>query len=113
MGSVLINISSSDEGFYEFSGELAWELRDQGTVYAPLPSAPPGERTPWVPPEVLVLLGSASAFTALSKIICKYIELHKDRELKVKTPDKEIIIKGHFGPEDVASLKKELFPESS
>ena len=48
---------------------------------------------------MVVALGSAGAFTAVYKIICKWFDRNKNRKLIIGTPDIHITIEGHSIPE--------------
>lgn len=96
-----------------FMIELVENLLDQGAgaVYTPLPRRPEIPKGAAPPTEFLVALGSAGAFTAVYKIICKYLERHKDRELTLEKDNVKVTLKGHSLPEERA-LMKELSLES-
>ena len=69
-------------------------------------------RTRGVPPltDIIVALGSASAFTALCKVLCKLLEKHKDKEITIERNKTKIHLRGYCLPE-VQELLQELTPE--
>ena len=60
--------------------------------------------------DVWIAMGSVGAFTALYKVICKYLERNNENELTIMNGDVKITIKAHSLPEESALIRK-LFPE--
>lgn len=60
--------------------------------------------------EIVVALGSAGAFTALYKVICRLLEKNKYREVTIEGKRMKICLKGHSLPEERELLEK-LAPE--
>jgi len=91
--------------------KLSNEIR-QGINLAGLDLNPRGVRIriPISPNEIVVALGSAGAFTALYKIICKVLEKDKDREIRIEREGVSIQIRGHSIPNE-KELLKQLAPE--
>ena len=58
--------------------------------------------------DMLVILGSVGAFSALWKIICTYLERNKNRELTIEREGRKVGIKGHNLPEEESLMSRLL-----
>ncbi len=67
-------------------------------------------RGPSFPPEMMVALTSAGAFTTFYQVICKLLEKNKYREITIQRKGTRVSIKGHTLPEERELLEK-LVPE--
>jgi hypothetical protein len=50
--------------------------------------------------DMIVALGSAGAFTAVYRIICKWLDRNKNRKLIIKTRNAHVAIVGHSIPDE-------------
>lgn len=61
-------------------------------------------------PEIIIALGSTGVFAGILKILHKFLESNKNREITLIRKDKKIRIKGHSQREE-RELLRELFPD--
>jgi hypothetical protein len=65
--------------------------------------------------DIIVVLTSASSFTAFYKILCKYLDRNRDKEVTFDNKGTKVTIKGHSLPEErfiistiLPDLKKDI-----
>lgn len=62
--------------------------------------------------EIVVVLGSAGAFTALYQVLGKFLDRHKDREVVIERNGVKISLKAH-SPGDAKAILAQILPELS
>ena len=114
MEPVIIEVGLMGSDYKQLIRALSNALSTQGTVYVPyIAKKESEEATEHFIPElgvalnVIVVLGSAGVFTAAYKVICKWLERNKAREVTIVRDQKRITIRGHSVP-DEKSLLAEL-----
>ena len=108
----IIPYSHQEEFYQEFMQELTKSTKDLGELSVTRPSTSARMRSFGIPFEqIMIALGSAGAFTALCRLLSKYLERYRDREVIVEKDGTKISLKGLPEPE-VKNLLIKLLPDS-